>query len=66
MKATLIFNLPEEQDEFEMAQQGWKYRSILDDFRSWLRSQSKHGDKYEFTIDELREKLSEIEGEYFD
>lgn len=42
MKALLKFSLPEEQDEFETANNGWKYRSILCDIDNFLRSKLKY------------------------
>jgi hypothetical protein len=44
MKATLIFNLPEEIHEFDNATQGSKMRSVLWDFDQWLRSKTKYED----------------------
>ena len=44
MKALLKFSLPEEQDEFETANNGWKYRSILCDIDNFLRSKLKYGE----------------------
>ena len=44
MKAILQFNLPEEQDEFEVAQNGWKYRRVISDIDQYLRTVVKYGD----------------------
>jgi len=46
-KATLEFNLPEEQGEFEVCVKGQKYLSALWDFSNYLRQQVKHGDLHE-------------------
>jgi hypothetical protein len=43
MKAILKFNLPEEQEEFLMAQQGREYYLLIQDLFSELRSKMKHG-----------------------
>ena len=43
MKAILQFNLPEEQDEFEVAQNGWKYRRVVKDMDEHFRSIVKYG-----------------------
>jgi len=43
MKAILQFTLPEEQEEFEAAQDGWKYRRIITDMDEHLRSIVKYG-----------------------
>jgi hypothetical protein len=42
MKATLKFNLPEEQEEFNYALNGSDYYSFIWDFKQHLRSQTKH------------------------
>jgi hypothetical protein len=42
MKATLKFNLPEEQEEFLMAQQGRDYYLIISDLFSEIRSRLKY------------------------
>ena len=66
MKAKLIFNLPEEQPEFEMATNGSKMHSVLWEMDQWLRAQYKYmpdaeysEDKYE-TYEKCREHLREI------
>jgi hypothetical protein len=42
MKATLEFNLPEEQPEFDLATSAGRMHSALWDFSQWLRSQYKY------------------------
>lgn len=42
MKATLSFNLPEDTEEFRLAQNGWQFRSVLDDLDRMLRNKLKH------------------------
>lgn len=42
MKATLKFNLPDEQIEFNMAVQAPKMRYVLWEMDQWLRGQTKH------------------------
>jgi hypothetical protein len=66
MKAKLIFNLPEEQPEFEMATNGSKMHSVLWEMDQWLRAQYKYmsdeeysEDKYE-TYEKCREHLREL------
>ena len=66
MKAKLIFNLPEEQPEFEMATNGSKMHSVLWEMDQWLRAQYKYmpdneysEDKYE-TYEKCREQLREL------
>lgn len=66
MKATLTFNLPEEEHEYMNAVQGAKMRSILWDVDQWLRSKLKYEelsdgqyDAFKETRDHLRELLIE-------
>ena len=58
MKATLEFNLPEDQDDFNYANNGFKYYLSLVEMDEWLRSEYKYNDKEEMY--EVREKLREI------
>lgn len=44
MKSKLIFNLPEENYEFELACNGGKYKSILCELDNFLRSKLKYED----------------------
>ena len=46
MKAILEFDLPEDQIEFELAQQGARYRRVLEDVRDQLRTWHKHGHEF--------------------
>ena len=41
MKATLIFNLPDEAQEFRTAIDGWKWKSALNELSEELRSKVK-------------------------
>lgn len=68
MKAVLEFNLPEDQQEFELATKGMKFWSILWDLDQSLRSKTKYAsddlpqdkyDAYQEIRDELRELMSE-------
>ena len=58
MKAKLIFNLPEDQDDFNYANNGFKYYMALVEMDEWLRSEYKYNGKEEMY--EVREKLREI------
>lgn len=63
MKGTLSFTLPEEQEEFETAQKGWKYLAALDEMDEWLRSELKYKELTAATRDAYqacRDKLWEI------
>jgi hypothetical protein len=42
MKAILEFNLPEEQPEFELANDGYKWQLVVWELDQWLRSQIKY------------------------
>ena len=58
MKAKLIFNLPEDQDDFNYATFGFNYYMALVEMDEWLRSEYKYNGKEEMY--EVREKLREI------
>ena len=60
MKAILEFELPGDQEDFDMAQNGWKYLSVLREFDTWLRARLKHEelDGYEReTYETIRDEL---------
>jgi flavin-dependent dehydrogenase len=58
MKAILEFNLPEEKDEYEFANNGVNYYITLVEFDHWLRSEYKYnGNEPMF---EVRQKLNEF------
>ena len=58
MKATLEFNLPEEQEDFNHANNGFNYYMALVEMDQWLRAEYKYNDKEEMY--EVREKLRQI------
>jgi hypothetical protein len=58
MKATLEFNLPEDQYDFNHANNGFNYYMALVEMDEWLRSEYKYNDKEEMY--QVREKLREI------
>ena len=66
MKATLEFNLPEDNQEFKLATKGSDWWHVCWEMDQWLRSQYKHmpdaeysEDKYE-TFEKCRDQLREI------
>ena len=66
MKATLEFNLPEDQQDFDLAVNGAKAQVALWEMDQWLRAQYKYmsddeysEDKYE-TFEKCRDQLREI------
>ena len=56
MKATLEFNLPEDQERFDFATNGFNYYMALCEMDEWLRSEYKYNDKEEMYA--VREKLN--------
>ena len=66
-KVTMEFNLPDEQSEFELAQNAGKMHSSLWDMYQFLRADSKHGEgKYQEVYDKFWEVLKENVVELFD
>jgi hypothetical protein len=57
MKATLEYNLPEDRDDFNYANNGFNYYMALVEMDQWLRAEYKYNDKEEMY--EVREKLRE-------
>jgi hypothetical protein len=58
MKAKLEYNLPEDQEEFNHATNGFNYYMALVEMDQWLRSEYKYNGKEEMY--EVRNKLREI------
>ena len=58
MKAKLIFNLPEDHEDFNHATNAVNYYYALCEFDQWLRSEYKYNGKEEMY--EVREKLRQI------
>jgi hypothetical protein len=65
MKAILEFNLPEEQDEFEMAQSGGKYNVVLFDVMNDIRSKLKYENLTE-NEDKIYESVRDMIMRYLD
>lgn len=65
MKATLEFNLPEENHDFENASNGWRWKAFVYEFDQYLRTQTKYN-AYSYTQEQydqvvkVREKLYEM------
>ena len=65
MKAILEFNLPDDQQDFELATKGLKFWSVLWDLDQSLRSKTKYApdslpqDKYD-AYQEIRDELREL------
>lgn len=60
MKATLTFNLPEEEHEYMNAVQGAKMRYILWDVDQWLRSKLKYEELSDGQYDAFKETRDHI------
>jgi len=60
MQAELIFNIPEESMEFQMASWGHKYWATLNDIRIVLRNHNKHEVSDTDTIYAIKMLLDEI------
>ena len=56
MKAILEFNLPEDKENFDFANNGFNYYMALCEMDEWLRSEYKYNDKEEMYA--VREKLN--------
>jgi len=70
MKATLEFNLPEDNQEFTLATKGLSWWNVCWDMDQWLRAQYKYmpdegfsKEKYD-TYVEVRDKLFEFMSEH--
>jgi hypothetical protein len=66
MKAILEFDLPEDNDDFQAAINGYNYKSAIKDFDELLRSEMKYKElsketynAYKYCRDELRKILAE-------
>jgi hypothetical protein len=58
MKATLEFNLPDDKEDFDYANNGFNYYISLVEMDQWLRSEYKYNGVE--AMYEVREKLNEI------
>jgi hypothetical protein len=58
MKAILEFNLPEDNQEFELASKALKMFGTLWDFDVWLRTEIKYNNQEQY--EPVREKLREL------
>lgn len=56
-QAILIFNLPEDNQEFELHTKALKMYSTLWELDNWLRGEIKYKDK---ELNEVRDKLREL------
>ena len=63
MIGILKFKLPEEREEFELAQKAIDYSIVLDEFDNWLRGLIKYGDAETIELQVVRDKLREFMSE---
>lgn len=59
----LVFDSYTEQEELALAQNGGKYKAVIDDLDNWLRDQYKHQNKRTVKIEEVRAKMRELMNE---
>lgn len=63
MIGKLIFKLPEENEEFELAQKAGDYAIVLHEMDNWLRAKIKYEElpeEQEKIFQEVRDKLREF------
>ena len=65
MKATLSFELPEMQTEFDAALEGYRWKAVCEQLRLFIRDQQKHEDVHlaKTVFGEVSEKLYTLVGE---
>lgn len=59
-KVKIEFTLPEEQDEYNLANNAGKYMSICYEFTNLVRSKTKHGDGKPVSWEVVREEWWQI------
>ena len=68
MKAILEFDLPEENEGHRDALAGWRYKAVISDLYAHIRSELKYNDKLTSdkvtALEEIRNRLKELEDEY--
>lgn len=66
-KAVLEYNLPEETEEFDLAQNGSHYFCVIEDLDNYLRSLIKFGNlpmEKEEIYQEIRDKLHDLKNDF--
>lgn len=59
MKGILVFKLPEEQREFELAQRGGQAEAVISELYGLIRRKIKYEDQAMICLEELRDWLNE-------
>lgn len=60
MKTYLEFKLPEEEEEYRVAMQGSRSKSVIFEMARYLRGLRKYGSKEEVSITEVEDKLYQL------
>lgn len=63
-KIIMEFNIPEEREEYEHAYLGIARSIIIDELDNWLRSLTKYQDIDTISVNEVRDKISELRSQY--
>lgn len=58
--AILVFNLPDNKYDYELASKAWSYYAALDDIHQWLRLNTKYGISTDLK-DAIEKKASEYD-----
>lgn len=64
MKVILEFDGVEEQEQYNNALNGWKYRAIIYDITQMIRSKDKYMNEETISLDELRLYIADKTNEY--
>lgn len=64
MKITVEYDLPDEEEHYKRAEQGFRLHSAIHDYDQYLRNICKHGDPKTMDAESCREKLWECLREY--
>jgi len=59
MKAYLVYKLPDDREEFELAQQAGEMLACIHDYQEWLRSIDKY-ETEQWSIQSARAKFHEM------
>ncbi len=60
MKAILEFDLPDDREDFDTAKDGWRWKSLAQEYANWLRGICKHGNPDEYNAEKCRDKFHEF------
>lgn len=55
MKVILEFNLPEEQEDFELRINAEKYRSVISKIQVYFKNKYKHSDCHDLKLEEFND-----------